>query len=89
MGGALDFLGASRWRLVGSPYIILAAYAVRSLFRLSARAGIASRSKSTPAIEEASTESGRRRAILTFRQVTMPLILPAFMAGLIFSFAPT
>jgi iron(III) transport system permease protein len=71
--------------LVGSPYIILAAYAVRSL-PASVRAGIASLQQIDPAIEEASTNLGADAA-LTFRKITLPLILPAFIAGLIFSFA--
>jgi len=71
--------------LVGSPYIILAAYAVRSL-PASVRAGIASLQQIDPAIEEASTNLGAD-ASLTFRRITLPLILPAFIAGLIFSFA--
>ncbi len=71
--------------LVGSPYIILAAYAVRSL-PASVRAGIASLQQIDPAIEEASTNLGAD-ASLTFRKITLPLILPAFIAGLIFSFA--
>ena len=84
MCGALTFWGEPL-ALVGSPYIILAAYAVRSL-PASVRAGIASLQQIDPAIEEASTNLGAD-AQLTFRQVTLPLILPAFMAGLIFSFA--
>ena len=71
--------------LVGSPYIILAAYAVRSL-PTSVRAGVASLQQIDPAIEEASTNLGAD-ASLTFRKITLPLILPAFIAGLIFSFA--
>jgi iron(III) transport system permease protein len=81
---ALTFYGETL-ALVGSPYIILAAYAVRSL-PASVRAGIASLQQIDPAIEEASTNLGAD-AQLTFRQVTLPLILPAFVAGLIFSFA--
>jgi iron(III) transport system permease protein len=50
------------------------------------RAGIASLQQIDPAIEEASTNLGADAA-LTFRRVTLPLILPAFIAGLIFSFA--
>jgi iron(III) transport system permease protein len=50
------------------------------------RAGVASLQQIDPAIEEASTNLGAD-AQLTFRQVTLPLILPAFVAGLIFSFA--
>jgi iron(III) transport system permease protein len=84
VGGALTFWGEPL-ALVGSPYIILGAYAVRSL-PASVRAGIASLQQIDPAIEEASTNLGAD-AQLTFRKVTMPLILPAFMAGLIFSFA--
>lgn len=71
--------------LVGSPYIILAAYAVRSL-PASVRAGIASLQQIDPAIEEASTSLGAD-AQTTFRKITLPLIVPAFIAGLIFSFA--
>ncbi len=81
---ALAFYGETL-ALVGTPYIILAAYAVRSL-PASVRAGIASLQQIDPAIEEASTNLGAD-AQLTFRQVTLPLILPAFVAGLIFSFA--
>ncbi|MCI0476690.1 MAG: hypothetical protein L0Y55_10620, partial [Anaerolineales bacterium] len=81
---ALTFWGQPL-ALVGTPYIILAAYAVRSL-PASVRAGVASLQQIDPAIEEASTNLGADAA-LTFRQVTLPLILPAFIAGLIFSFA--
>jgi iron(III) transport system permease protein len=81
---ALTFFGETL-ALVGTPYIVLAAYTVRSL-PASVRAGIASLQQIDPAIEEASTSLGAD-AQLTFRQVTLPLILPAFVAGLIFSFA--
>jgi len=84
VGCATTFWGTPL-ALVGSPYIILAAYAVRSL-PASVRAGVASLQQIDPAIEEASTNLGAD-AQLTFRQVTLPLILPAFVAGLIFSFA--
>ncbi|TAH49014.1 MAG: iron ABC transporter permease [Chloroflexota bacterium] len=71
--------------LVGSAYIVLAAYAVRSL-PATVRASVASLQQIDPAIEEASTSLGGD-AQHTFRRVTLPLILPAFIAGLIFSFA--
>ena len=71
--------------LVGTPYIIIAAYAVRSL-PASVRAGVAALQQIDPAIEEASTNLGAN-AGHTFRRITLPLILPAFLAGLIFSFA--
>ena len=71
--------------LVGTSYIIIAAYAVRSL-PASLRAGIAALQQIDPAIEEASASLGAD-AQITFRRVTMPLIAPAFLAGVIFAFA--
>lgn len=81
---ALTFYG-DPLALVGSAYIVIAAYAVRSL-PATVRASIASLQQIDPAIEEASTSLGGD-AQHTFRTVTLPLILPAFIAGLIFSFA--
>ena len=71
--------------LVGTAYIVIFAYAVRSL-PASVRAGVAALQQIDPAIEEASANLGGN-AQYTFRRVTLPLILPAFIAGLIFSFA--
>jgi iron(III) transport system permease protein len=71
--------------LIGTPYIIIAAYAVRSL-PASVRAGVAALQQIDPAIEEASANLGADTGD-TFRRITLPLILPAFIAGLIFSFA--
>ncbi len=71
--------------LVGSAYIIIFAYAVRSL-PASVRAGVAALQQIDPSIEEASANLGGD-AQYTFRRITLPLILPAFIAGLIFSFA--
>ncbi len=71
--------------LIGTAYIIIFAYAVRSL-PASVRAGVASMQQVDPSIEEASASLGAD-AQHTFRRVTIPLILPAFIAGLIFSFA--
>ncbi len=70
--------------LIGTPYIILAAFAVRSL-PASVRAGVAALQQIDPSIEEASGMLGGD-AQYTFRKVTLPLILPALLAGLIFSF---
>jgi iron(III) transport system permease protein len=70
--------------LVGTPYIILAAFAVRSL-PASVRSGVASLQQIDPSIEEASAIMGAD-AQYTFRKVTLPLIMPAILAGLIFSF---
>jgi iron(III) transport system permease protein len=81
---SLTFWGTAL-ALVGTPYIIIAAYAVRSL-PASVRAGVAALQQIDPSIEEASNSLGAD-AQYTFRQVTLPLILPAFIAGLIFAFA--
>ncbi len=70
--------------LVGGPFIIIAAFAVRSL-PASVRAGVAALQQIDPSIEEASNILGAD-AQTTFRKVTLPLILPALLAGLIFSF---
>jgi iron(III) transport system permease protein len=84
LSGSLVFFGQSL-SLVGTPYIIVAAYAVRSL-PASVRAGVAALQQIDPSIEEASTILGGD-AQYTFRSVTLPLILPAFFAGLVFAFA--
>jgi iron(III) transport system permease protein len=80
---ALSFVGMPL-AVVGTPYIILAAFAVRSL-PASVRAGVAALQQIDPSLEEASTILGGD-AQYTFRKVTLPLILPALLAGLIFSF---
>ncbi|OIO94456.1 MAG: hypothetical protein AUK03_06715 [Anaerolineae bacterium CG2_30_64_16] len=81
--GVLCFMGQPL-ALVGAPYIIIAAFAVRSL-PASVRAGVAALQQIDPSIEEASAMLGGD-AQYTFRHVTLPLILPALLAGLIFSF---
>ncbi len=70
--------------MVGGAYIIMAAFIVRSL-PASVRSGVASLQQIDPSIEEASNILGAD-AQYTFRKVTLPLILPALLAGLIFSF---
>lgn len=84
VGAALALVGEPL-ALVGTPYIIIFAYAVRSL-PASVRAGVAGLQQIDPAIEEASANLGANTQY-TFRRVTLPLLLPAFIAGLIFSFA--
>jgi iron(III) transport system permease protein len=71
--------------LVGTPYIVIMAYAVRSL-PAAVRAGMAALQQIDPAIEEASINLGAD-AQTTFRRVTVPLIMPALLAGLVFAFA--
>ena len=83
LGGTLAFIGKP-FVMTGTPYIIIAAFAVRSL-PASVRAGVAALQQIDPAIEEASNSLGAD-AQYTFRKVTLPLISPALLAGLIFSF---
>ncbi|MGB8253549.1 MAG: iron ABC transporter permease, partial [Anaerolineaceae bacterium] len=80
---ALSFMEMP-FALVGGAYIIMLAFVVRSL-PASVRAGIASLQQIDPSIEEASNILGAD-AQYTFRKVTLPLIMPALLAGLIFSF---
>lgn len=80
---ALSFVGIP-FAMVGGAYIIMAAYIVRSL-PASVRSGVAALQQIDPSIEEASNILGAD-AQYTFRKVTLPLILPALFAGLIFSF---
>jgi len=70
--------------MVGGAYIIMAAFIVRSL-PASVRSGVAALQQIDPSIEEASNILGADSQY-TFRKVTLPLILPALFAGLIFSF---
>ncbi len=79
----LSFVGIP-FALVGGAYIIMAAFIVRSL-PASVRSGVAALQQIDPSIEEASNILGAD-ASYTFRKVTLPLILPALFAGLIFSF---
>ena len=83
LGGSLAFVGEPL-AIVGTAYIIIAAFAVRSL-PASVRAGVAALQQIDPAIDEASNSLGAD-AQYTFRKVTLPLIAPALLAGLIFSF---
>lgn len=80
---AMLFTG-DQMKMNGTAYIILFAFLVRSL-PASVRSGIASLQQIDGSIEEASTILGGDSQY-TFRKVTLPLILPAFMTGLIFSF---
>jgi iron(III) transport system permease protein len=83
LGGSLAFIGEPL-AIVGTAYIIIAAFAVRSL-PASVRAGVAALQQIDPAIDEASNSLGAD-AQYTFRKITLPLISPALLAGLIFSF---
>ncbi len=83
LGGTLAFVGEPL-AMVGTAYIIIFAFAVRSI-PASVRSGVASLQQIDPSIEEASNSLGAD-AQYTFRKVTLPLITPALLAGLIFAF---
>ena len=72
-------------KLTGTALIIVLAYVVRSIPG-SVRTGVAALQQVDTAMEEASASLGAR-SVTTFRKITMPLIRPAFLTGLIYSFA--
>jgi iron(III) transport system permease protein len=69
----------------GGALAIVIVYIVRSV-PAALRAGVAALSQIDPAIEEASISLGAN-SLRTFRLVTLPLIRPAFLSGLIYAFA--
>jgi iron(III) transport system permease protein len=71
--------------IFGGAMAIVIVYIVRSV-PAALRSGVAALSQIDPAIEEASISLGADSA-LTFRKITLPLIRPAFLSGLIFAFA--
>jgi iron(III) transport system permease protein len=71
--------------ILGGAIAILMVYILRSAPG-GLRTGVASLQQIDPSIEEASTSLGANQAH-TFRKVTLPLIRPAFLAGLIYTFA--
>jgi iron(III) transport system permease protein len=70
--------------LTGTAAIIVIVFAVRSL-PTGQRAAVAALQQIDPAVEEASTNLGAD-AQTTFRRVVLPLIRPALLAGMVFSF---
>ena len=78
-------------KLTGGAAILGGAIAITMVFVLRSapgglRSGTSSLQQIDPSIEEASTSLGANQAH-TFRRITLPLIRPAFLAGLIYSFA--
>lgn len=78
-------------KLTGGAAILGGAIAIVMVFVLRSapgglRSGVSSLQQIDPAIEEASVSLGASQAV-TFRRITLPLIRPAFLAGLIYSFA--
>ncbi len=78
-------------KLTGGAAVLGGAIAIVMVFILRSapgglRSGTSSLQQIDPSIEEASTSLGANQAH-TFRRITLPLIRPAFLAGLIYSFA--
>lgn len=71
--------------LAGGAIAIVLAFVVRSV-PAGVRSGVASLQQIDPSIEEASISLGADNAT-TFRKITLPLIRPAFLTGLVYSFA--
>jgi len=71
--------------IFGGALAIILVYIARST-PAALRAGVSLLSQIDPTIEEASTSLGANSA-QTFRRITLPLIRPAFLSGLIYAFA--
>ncbi|GAP16054.1 ABC-type Fe3+ transport system, permease component [Longilinea arvoryzae] len=71
--------------MAGGIIALILAYIVRSV-PAGVRSGISSLQQIDPSIEEASISLGANNAT-TFLKVTLPLIRPAFLTGLVYSFA--
>jgi iron(III) transport system permease protein len=70
--------------LTGTAAIIVLCFMFREM-PVAIEAGVASLIQIDPSIEEASTNLGADTSY-TFRRITMPLVRPAFIAGLSYSF---
>lgn len=71
--------------IFGGAVAIVVVYIVRSV-PAALRSGVALLSQIDPSIEEASVSLGANSAT-TFRRITLPLVRPAFLTGLIYAFA--
>lgn len=71
-------------KLTGTAAIIVLLFIFRDL-AVGVQTGIAELQQIDPSIEEAATDLGADSAF-TFRKITLPLITPAFYAGLAFTF---
>ena len=71
--------------MLGGAMAIVMVYVARSI-PTGLRSGVAALQQINPAIDEASTSLGADSG-QTFRKVTLPLIRPAFVAGLTYAFA--
>jgi iron(III) transport system permease protein len=71
--------------IFGGAIAIVVVFIVRSV-PAALRSGVALLSQIDPSIEEASVSLGANSAT-TFRRITLPLVRPAFLTGLIYAFA--
>jgi iron(III) transport system permease protein len=71
--------------ILGGGLAIIMVYVIRSV-PAALRAGTAALAQIDPSIEEASISLGADNA-RTFRRITLPLIRPAFLSGLVYAFA--
>ena len=71
--------------MFGGAIAIVMVYTIRSL-PSGQRSGIAALRQIDPSIDEASASLGAS-GVTTFRTITLPLIRPAFLSGLIYAFA--
>lgn len=71
--------------ILGGAVAIVMVYTIRSL-PSGQRGGIAALRQIDPSIDEASASLGAT-GVTTFRTITLPLIRPAFLSGLIYAFA--
>ncbi len=78
-------LGGLVPKLTGTAFIIIIAYTIRSV-SAAVRAGVAALHQIDSSMEEASASLGAS-GVTTFAKITIPLIRPAFLSGLISSFA--
>jgi iron(III) transport system permease protein len=78
-------LGGLIPKLTGTAFIIIMAFALRSL-PASVRAGVAALKQIDSSMEEASVGLGAS-PMTTFRNITLPLIRPALFTALVWSFA--
>ncbi len=70
--------------LTGTALILIANFVFRYV-PVGIQSGMASLRQIDPAIEEAATNLGASTQV-TFRRITLPLLVPAFFSGLVFSF---
>ena len=70
--------------LTGTAFILIANFLFRYI-PVGIQSGMAGLRQIDPAIEEAATNLGASTQV-TFRRITLPMLVPAFFSGLVFSF---